>query len=152
MKHLFRAGSPYRATGAFIALDGSGLRRIVHRAIGSRRLRVEVEGPGGHSWADRGAPNPIVAVGATVPRDLPIPGRELGGIHQAMEFLPLANRAVTAHDPITATPISAAGKRVVIIGGGDTGADKASGESRSGSAIFRFTFSIVSLLPVVPSV
>jgi glutamate synthase (NADPH/NADH) small chain len=65
----------------------------------------------------------VLAVGATVARDLPVPGRELGGIHQAMEFLPLANRAVGADDPVSATPISAAGKRVVIIGGGDTGAD-----------------------------
>ncbi|HEX4862877.1 MAG TPA: glutamate synthase subunit beta, partial [Acidimicrobiales bacterium] len=65
----------------------------------------------------------VIAVGATVARDLPIPGRDLAGIHQAMEFLPLANRAVDADDPASATPISAAGKRVVIIGGGDTGAD-----------------------------
>jgi glutamate synthase (NADPH/NADH) small chain len=65
----------------------------------------------------------VLAVGATLPRDLPVTGRELGGIHQAMEFLPLANRAVGADDPVAATPISAAGKRVVIIGGGDTGAD-----------------------------
>jgi acetylornithine deacetylase/succinyl-diaminopimelate desuccinylase-like protein len=62
VKHLFRDGAPLRAAASFVALDGSGLRRIVHRAIGSRRLRVEVEGPGGHSWADRGAPNPIVAL------------------------------------------------------------------------------------------
>jgi glutamate synthase (NADPH) small chain len=65
----------------------------------------------------------VLAVGATVARDLPVPGRALGGIHQAMEFLPLANRAVGADEPARATPISAAGKRVVIIGGGDTGAD-----------------------------
>ena len=65
----------------------------------------------------------MIAVGATVPRDLAVPGRALAGIHQAMEFLPLANRAVEAADPPSATPISAAGKRVVIIGGGDTGAD-----------------------------
>jgi tripeptide aminopeptidase len=64
VKHLFREGSPLRRAAAFIALDGSGLRRIVHRAIGSRRLRVEVEGPGGHSWADRGAPNPVSALAA----------------------------------------------------------------------------------------
>ena len=66
VKHLFRDGSPLRDASAFVALDGSGLRRIVHRAIGSRRLRVEVDGPGGHSWADRGAPNPIVSLGAAV--------------------------------------------------------------------------------------
>jgi glutamate synthase (NADPH/NADH) small chain len=65
----------------------------------------------------------VVAVGATVPRDLSIPGRHLGGIHHAMEMLPMANRAVTAGDPIAACPINAAGKRVIIIGGGDTGAD-----------------------------
>ena len=65
----------------------------------------------------------VLAVGATVARDLSISGRALGGIHQAMEFLPLANRAVGADEPALATPISAAGKRVVIIGGGDTGAD-----------------------------
>ncbi|HYJ79637.1 MAG TPA: M20/M25/M40 family metallo-hydrolase [Longimicrobiaceae bacterium] len=65
-KHLFRDGAPLRSASAFIALDGSGLRRIVHRAIGSRRLRVEAEGPGGHSWADRGAPNPITALGMAV--------------------------------------------------------------------------------------
>jgi glutamate synthase (NADPH/NADH) small chain len=65
----------------------------------------------------------VLAVGATVPRDLGITGRELGGIHQAMEFLPLANRAVSSDNPPLATPITAAGKRVVIIGGGDTGAD-----------------------------
>ena len=64
VKHLFREGSPLRTAAGFVALDGSGMRRIVHRAIGSRRLRVTVEGPGGHSWADRGAANPIVALSA----------------------------------------------------------------------------------------
>ncbi|HSU17151.1 M20/M25/M40 family metallo-hydrolase [Longimicrobium sp.] len=64
VKHLFGEGGELRQAAGFIALDGSGLRRIVHRAIGSRRLRVEVAGPGGHSWADRGAANPIVALGA----------------------------------------------------------------------------------------
>jgi glutamate synthase (NADPH) small chain len=63
----------------------------------------------------------VLAVGATSARDLPIPGREARGIHQAMEFLPQANRASlgqTVEDQIVAT-----GKNVVIIGGGDTGAD-----------------------------
>jgi len=63
----------------------------------------------------------VLAMGATVSRDLPIPGRDLGGIHQAMEFLPQSNRASLGQeveDQITAT-----GKHVVIIGGGDTGAD-----------------------------
>ncbi|MBT5137703.1 MAG: glutamate synthase subunit beta [Acidimicrobiaceae bacterium] len=63
----------------------------------------------------------VLACGATQPRDLPIPGRELGGVHQAMEFLPGANK-VQEGDLVDA-PISAAGKDVIIIGGGDTGAD-----------------------------
>ena len=63
----------------------------------------------------------VLAGGATEARDLPIPGRELDGIHQAMEYLPLANRV--QQGDIAASPISATGKKVVIIGGGDTGAD-----------------------------
>ncbi len=74
----------------------------------------------------------LLAGGATAWRDLPIPGRELTGIHQAMEFLPLANR-VQQGDYGTA-PISAAGKRVVIIGGGDTGADCLGTAHRQGAA------------------
>jgi glutamate synthase (NADPH/NADH) small chain len=63
----------------------------------------------------------VIATGATAARDLPVPGREFGGIHQAMEFLPQANRVALGErveDQIVAT-----GKDVVIIGGGDTGAD-----------------------------
>ena len=63
----------------------------------------------------------VVATGATVPRDLPIPGRDLAGVHFAMEFLVESNRAV-AGDPVP-HQISAEGKHVVVIGGGDTGAD-----------------------------
>jgi acetylornithine deacetylase/succinyl-diaminopimelate desuccinylase-like protein len=63
VKHLFRAGSPYRNAAAFISLDGTGRRRIVYRAIGSRRLRVTIHGPGGHSWADWGMANAVHAMG-----------------------------------------------------------------------------------------
>ncbi len=63
----------------------------------------------------------VLAGGATVRRDLPIPGRELAGIHQAMEYLPSANRVQQGDLP--APTITAEGKHVVIIGGGDTGAD-----------------------------
>jgi glutamate synthase (NADPH/NADH) small chain len=59
----------------------------------------------------------VLCGGARVPRDLPVPGRELAGIHQAMEYLPLANRSYRDAE------INARGKHVVIIGGGDTGAD-----------------------------
>jgi glutamate synthase (NADPH) small chain len=60
--------------------------------------------------------------GAEAPRDLPIPGRELSGIHYAMDFLPQQNRRV-GNEPVNATDILAGGKHVVVIGGGDTGSD-----------------------------
>jgi glutamate synthase (NADPH/NADH) small chain len=63
----------------------------------------------------------VLAIGSTVGRDLPVPGRELGGIHQAMEYLPQSNRA-SLGEPVEGQ-IRADGKHVVIIGGGDTGAD-----------------------------
>jgi len=63
----------------------------------------------------------VLAGGATAWRDLPVPGREFAGVYQAMEYLPWGNRV--QEGDIDEAPISAAGKRVVIIGGGDTGAD-----------------------------
>jgi glutamate synthase (NADPH/NADH) small chain len=63
----------------------------------------------------------VIATGATAARDLPVPGREFGGIHQAMEYLPQSNRA-SLGEPVE-DQIVATGKDVVIIGGGDTGAD-----------------------------
>jgi glutamate synthase (NADPH/NADH) small chain len=67
----------------------------------------------------------VLCLGATVPRDLPLPGRELRGIHFAMDFLTRQNR-INAGDDLAAlnlAPISAQGKRVIVIGGGDTGSD-----------------------------
>lgn len=66
VKHLLRDGAALRRASAFIAVDGSGRRQIVHRAVGSVRLRFEVTGPGGHSWADRGRPNPLHALSSAV--------------------------------------------------------------------------------------
>jgi glutamate synthase (NADPH/NADH) small chain len=63
----------------------------------------------------------VLAVGSTIGRELPVPGRELGGIHQAMEYLPQANRVALGGD--VDDQITAKDKYVVIIGGGDTGAD-----------------------------
>jgi len=65
----------------------------------------------------------VLAGGATQARDLPIPGRELNGVYQAMEYLPWANKAQEGDLAADEVPISAEGKNVVIIGGGDTGAD-----------------------------
>src|SRR5207245_1629633 len=60
---------------AFIALDGAGLERVVHRALGSKRYRVTFRGPGGHSWAAFGVANPANAVGRATAllADLPTP-------------------------------------------------------------------------------
>jgi glutamate synthase (NADPH/NADH) small chain len=74
----------------------------------------------------------VLAGGATAWRDLPIPGRELTGIYQAMEYLPLSNRV--QEGDYAAPSITAAGKHVVIIGGGDTGADCLGTTHRQGAA------------------
>jgi glutamate synthase (NADPH) small chain len=65
----------------------------------------------------------VLTGGAEKGRDLPIPGRELGGIHFAMDYLPQQNRRVSGEPSDGAAPILAEGKRVVVIGGGDTGSD-----------------------------
>ncbi|HEX8855119.1 MAG TPA: glutamate synthase subunit beta [Thermoleophilaceae bacterium] len=75
----------------------------------------------------------VITTGSTVPRDLPVPGRELDGVHFAMEYLEQRNRFVAGDDP-PEKPISAAGKHVVIIGGGDTGADCLGNSHREGAA------------------
>jgi glutamate synthase (NADPH/NADH) small chain len=80
----------------------------------------------------------VLAGGATAWRELPIPGRDLDGIHQAMEYLPWSNR-VQQGDSVLGEdgepPITAKGKKVVIIGGGDTGADCLGTVHRQGAAI-----------------
>ncbi len=65
----------------------------------------------------------VLTGGAEKPRDLPVPGRELKGIHFAMDFLPQQNRRVSGEPPLAGEPILAKGKHVVVIGGGDTGSD-----------------------------
>ncbi|MER5719925.1 glutamate synthase subunit beta [Streptomyces sp. NPDC002132] len=74
----------------------------------------------------------VIATGATAWRELRVPGRELTGIHQAMEYLPLANRV--REGDLEASPMSAAGRHVVIVGGGDTGADCLGTAVREGAA------------------
>ncbi len=65
----------------------------------------------------------LLTGGSEKPRDLPIPGRDLDGVHFAMEFLPQQNRRVSGEPIGTNEPILASGKHVVVIGGGDTGSD-----------------------------
>lgn len=74
----------------------------------------------------------VLCTGSTVPRDLPIPGRELNGVHFAMEFLTQQNRRVSGQ-PIAGNEIMAAGKHVVVIGGGDTGSDCVGTANRHGA-------------------
>jgi glutamate synthase (NADPH/NADH) small chain len=73
----------------------------------------------------------VIAAGATVSRDLPAPGRDLNGIHFAMEYLPLSNKV--QEGDFVAPPITAEGKHVVVIGGGDTGADCVGTAHRQGA-------------------
>ena len=73
----------------------------------------------------------MLSGGATKPRDLSIPGRELKGIHFAMEFLPQQNQVV-AGDTVP-SQLLATGKRVVILGGGDTGSDCLGTSNRHGA-------------------
>ncbi len=65
----------------------------------------------------------VLSGGAESPRDLPVPGRDLAGVHFAMDFLPQQNRRVSGEPIGSNEPISASGKHVVVIGGGDTGSD-----------------------------
>jgi len=88
----------------------------------------------------------VLAIGATAARDLPIEGRALGGIHQAMEYLPIANRV--QQGDLAEPTITAAGKHVVIIGGGDTGADCLGTAHRQGAA----TVTQLEILPHVQAV
>ena len=88
----------------------------------------------------------LLCIGSEQPRDLPIPGRDLNGIHFAMNFLPQQNRRVAGRPVDSEFDLSAAGKNVVIIGGGDTGAD-CLGTSRRQGAINIHQF---ELLPKPP--
>jgi glutamate synthase (NADPH/NADH) small chain len=95
----------------------------------------------------------VVTIGSRVPRDLPVPGRELDGIHPAMDYLYVRNRWVASQEgPQTAVPppppreITAAGKHVIVIGGGDTGADCVGNSLREGAA----SITQLELLPEPP--
>jgi len=68
VRHLFTKGRWAKHIDSFLSFDGPGLDRITNRALGSRRYRVEVAGPGGHSWGDFGLPNPVHAIGRAISR------------------------------------------------------------------------------------
>jgi glutamate synthase (NADPH/NADH) small chain len=87
----------------------------------------------------------VLAVGATQPRDLPLPGRQLVGIHQAMDYLPQGNLAALGDE--IPDQITAAGKDVIIIGGGDTGADCLGTAHRQGAR----SVTQLEILPMPPA-
>jgi glutamate synthase (NADPH/NADH) small chain len=114
-------------------------KRHVDRRLDQMRKEGTVFRPGVDVGADLTGPQlldrfdaVVLAVGATLARDLPIPGRDLGGVHQAMEYLPQSNLASLGHD--VPDQITAHGKHVVVIGGGDTGADCVGTAHRQGAA------------------
>lgn len=78
----------------------------------------------------------VLCSGAGVGRDMPVPGRDLAGVHLAMEYLPLQNRRV-AGDDVSSDAVTARGKRVIVLGGGDTSADCIGNCIREGAALVR---------------
>ena len=68
VRHLFTAGDFRSGAEAFVSIDGPGVERITTRALGSRRYRISVSGPGGHSWGDFGIVNPVHALGRAISR------------------------------------------------------------------------------------
>jgi acetylornithine deacetylase/succinyl-diaminopimelate desuccinylase-like protein len=68
VRHLFTKGRWASHVDVFLSFDGPGVDRITNKALGSRRYRVSVTGPGGHSWGDFGLPNPVHAIGGAISR------------------------------------------------------------------------------------
>ncbi len=107
-------------TGVLVGKDfPQGILNLAKETISPEQLKKEFDAV-------------VIAGGAEVPRDLPVPGRELQGVHYAMEFLPLQNK-VNAGDKLK-EQIMATGKHVVVIGGGDTGSDCVGTSNRHGAA------------------
>ena len=123
--HIDRRIEQMRAEGVIFRagvrvgrLDGITVNDFSTESIDARQLTAEFDAV-------------VLAGGAEVPRDLPMPGRDLRGVHFAMEFLPQQNKAV-AGDKVKGQ-ILATGKHVVVIGGGDTGSDCVGTSNRHGA-------------------
>jgi glutamate synthase (NADPH/NADH) small chain len=110
-------------------------RRLAQMEAEGTRFRPGVEVGKDVTWDNlrRRFDAIVVAIGATVPNNLPVPGRELSGIHFAMEYLKPANRDFVGL-PVDSTAPHARGKHVVVIGGGDTGADCIATALKQGAA------------------
>ena len=88
----------------------------------------------------------LICAGSEKGRDLPIPGRDLNGVHFAMEFLPQQNRRVSKETPLDNRPILAEGKHVVVVGGGDTGSDCIGTSIRQGA----LSVTQIEIMPAPP--
>ncbi len=122
--------------------------KMEKRLIDRRMRQMEAEGVEFRTGVEVGATLSIKSLlegydavaltgGAELPRDLEVPGRELGGIHYAMDFLVQQNKRVAGDDEARAAPrgtLTAKGKHVIVIGGGDTGSDCVGTSNRQGAA------------------
>lgn len=131
-----------------------------YRVVARRVAQLEGEGVTFHCGVDVGGDTPfetladkhdamLLACGSETPRDLPIPGRELNGIHFAMDFLPQQNRRVAGEEAgaETGTLELAEGRDVVVIGGGDTGSDCIGTSFRQGAK----TVTQLEIMPEPPA-
>ena len=136
-QHIDRRIGQMRAEGVefrvnhVVGRDPVGAGNAAARAVDPKQLLSEFDAV-------------VLAGGAEVPRDLPVPGRELDGVHFAMDFLPLQNRRVAGDAEVR--DLWASGKHVVIIGGGDTGSDCVGTSNRHGAA----SITQFELLPMPP--
>ena len=120
-------------TGVFVGKEstGAGIANWASETIAPDRLIADFDAI-------------VLAGGAEQPRDLPIPGRELDGVHFAMEFLPLQNKRVAGDTAVK--ELWASGKHVIVIGGGDTGSDCVGTSNRHGAT----SVTQLELLPAPP--
>lgn len=122
-------------------------RRVEQMEAEGTRFRTNTEIGKDISWDDLHSrfDAVVVAIGSTVPRDMNLPGRDLDGIHFAMEYLPDATRRVYGKEPVNG--ITAKDKHVVIIGGGDTGSDCLGTAIRQGAK----SVTVLQIMPKEPS-
>jgi glutamate synthase (NADPH/NADH) small chain len=136
-RHIDRRVGQMQAEGVefrvnhVVGSDPVGAGNAAAKAVDAKRLLTEFDAV-------------VHAGGAEVPRDLPVTGRELEGVHFAMDFLPLQNRRVAGDTGVR--DLWASGKHVVIIGGGDTGSDCVGTSNRHGAA----SVTQFELLPMPP--
>ncbi len=138
--HLFEKNAKAGGLLRYGIPDFKMEKHIVDRRV----AQMEAEGVTFHYGVHIGVTKPaselnaefdavVLAGGAEKPRDIPIPGRDLDGIHFAMDFLPQQNRRVSGEELRTNKEILATGKHVVVIGGGDTGSDCIGTSTRQGA-------------------